>query len=131
MKDSSLIRRADQLTIAILVLVIMLGMASWWISRGGLSGGLIDIDQADSLSYQFSVDLNQAEWPELAQLPGIGETLAKRIVASRQEQGPFLSPNDLQRVQGIGPRKFEQMLPYLLPISETGLAKVETTLPNK
>lgn len=106
----------------------MLGMASWWVSRGGLSGGLIDLDQAEPLSYQFSVDLNQAEWPEFAQLPGIGETLAKRIVASRQEQGPFLSPNDLQRVQGIGPRKFEQMSAYLLPISETGIAKVETTL---
>ena len=130
MKDSSLIRRADQLTIALLVLVVMIGMAAWWISRGGLSGGLIDINHAKPLSYQFSVDLNQAEWPELAQLPGIGETLAKRIVASRQELGPFVSPKDLQRVPGIGPRKFEQMRAYLLPIAETGIAKVETTLPN-
>ncbi len=105
-------------------------MTAWWIGRGGHSGGLIDIDRAEPLNYQFSVDLNQADWPELAQLPGIGETLAKRIVASRLESGPFLSPEDLQRVSGIGPRKFEQMRGYLLPINETGLAKSTVSVPS-
>ena len=28
----------------------------------------------------YSVDINRAEWPELAQIPQVGETLARRIV---------------------------------------------------
>ncbi|HHK42337.1 MAG TPA: helix-hairpin-helix domain-containing protein, partial [Planctomycetaceae bacterium] len=32
----------------------------------------------------YQVDINRASWPELTLLPGIGPTLAKRIVAERQ-----------------------------------------------
>ena len=39
------------------------------------------------------VDLNTAEAEELATLPGIGEGLAKRIVAYRTEHGPFEGPD--------------------------------------
>lgn len=51
-------------------------------------------------------------------LPGLGETLAKRIVASRESEGPFRDHDDLRRVRGIGPRTLERIRPYLLPIPE-------------
>ncbi len=47
------------------------------------------------------LDLNHATFEELTHLPGIGLTLAKRIVAAR----PFRSVDDLDRVSGIGPGK--------------------------
>ena len=46
-------------------------------------------------------------------LPGIGETLAKRIVQSREADGPYRRPDDLQRVKRIGPGKVREMRPYL------------------
>nr|WP_297430510.1 helix-hairpin-helix domain-containing protein [uncultured Actinotalea sp.] len=49
------------------------------------------------------VDVNRAGPGELEALPGIGPVLAERIVADRQEHGPFASVDDLQRVRGIGP----------------------------
>ncbi|MBP0040666.1 MAG: helix-hairpin-helix domain-containing protein [Roseofilum sp. SBFL] len=55
------------------------------------------------------VNLNTATQAELEALPGIGETLAQRIIAFRQQQ-PFTSLEDLDRVSGIGPsllRKLE------------------------
>ena len=54
---------------------------------------------------RYQVDVNRAAWPELTLLPGIGPTLAKRIVAERQRAGPYWSADDLVRVPGIGPRK--------------------------
>lgn len=63
--------------------------------------------------YVFQVDVNRATWIEWAQLDGIGETLAKRIVADRQENGPFQSVEDLRRVKGIGAKTLDKMRPHL------------------
>lgn len=49
------------------------------------------------------LDLNRASARELETLPGIGPTLAQRVVESRSRDGPFRSPQDLLRVRGIGP----------------------------
>ena len=51
----------------------------------------------------YRVELNRADWTELMNLPGIGETRARRIVLDRAERGPFCSPEELTRVHGIGP----------------------------
>ncbi len=76
---------------------------------------MIEIDQAEPRVARFQVDINSADWPELAQLPGIGETLARRIVQSREQEGPFLDHGDLRRVRGIGPKTLEEVRPHLLP----------------
>jgi competence protein ComEA len=49
------------------------------------------------------VNLNRASLQELQALPGIGPVLAERVLRSRSEDGPFRVPEDLLRVQGIGP----------------------------
>jgi competence protein ComEA len=64
--------------------------------------------------------INQADWPELAELPEIGPTLARRIVESRESAGPFADHEDLRRVRGIGPLTLERMRPYLLPMPVSG-----------
>jgi competence ComEA-like helix-hairpin-helix protein len=51
------------------------------------------------------IDINSADVRTLARLPGIGAELARRIIAERSTNGPFVSLTDLQRVRGIGPRK--------------------------
>jgi competence protein ComEA len=58
------------------------------------------------------------DWPELSQLPGIGEALARRIVESRQRDGEFVDHQELRRVRGIGPRTLERITPYLRPLPE-------------
>lgn len=47
--------------------------------------------------------LNAAAAEELDALPGIGPVLAERIVAHRDDVGPFASVEDLDAVSGIGP----------------------------
>ncbi|MHB9048201.1 MAG: ComEA family DNA-binding protein [Pirellulales bacterium] len=101
-----------------LVLAALVGMASYWLAHGGGRGGLVEVERAELQTAKFHVDINKAEWPEFAQLPGIGETLARRIVASRAAEGPFLDHEGLQRVRGIGPRTLERVKPYLRPIPD-------------
>lgn len=124
--SSPILRRADQLTIAVLTAISLAGVAAWWVGAGGHRGELIEIDNAPPRDYRFLVDVNQAGWPELSQLPGIGETLARRIVASRTLEGPFRSADDLERVDGIGPRKLDTVRRFLLPlIDDTQVAEAE------
>jgi competence protein ComEA len=122
-----LLRRSDQATVAVLVLIGFGSMVGWWIAHGGARGRLIEIDRADPLRASFQVDINRAEWPELAQLPGIGETLARRIVESRRRDGPFFDHQDLNRVQGIGPKTLEEIRPYLLPLPPQAAAVGQPT----
>ncbi|MBN2217957.1 MAG: helix-hairpin-helix domain-containing protein [Pirellulales bacterium] len=112
------LRRADQWGVALLVLLGLAGMVVWWWSHGGFRGELIDIERAEPRQAEFLVDVNRAGWPELAQLPRIGETLARRIVESRERDGPFQTFDDLRRVQGVGPRTLERLRPYLLPLDD-------------
>jgi competence protein ComEA len=53
--------------------------------------------------------INHASAAELQVLPGIGATYAERIVAYRQENGPFKTIEDLIQVRGIGPATLEQI----------------------
>jgi len=111
-----LLRRADQAAVAVLVLAGLAGTIGWWGFQGGWQGRLIEVERAEPRVASFQVDVNQADWPELVQLPGIGPTLAQRIIESRQTEGPFLSHEELLRVRGIGPKTLDQLRPYLRPL---------------
>jgi competence protein ComEA len=60
-----------------------------------------------------SLDVNTASAEELVQLPGVGPSLAQRIVDYRQQNGSFQTVDDLQNVPGIGPSKFERLAPFV------------------
>ena len=64
-------------------------------------------------SYNGKININTADIQQLTLLPGIGETIAERIVAYRSENGGFTTIEDLMKVSGIGEKKFEQMKPYV------------------
>ncbi|HKQ19322.1 MAG TPA: helix-hairpin-helix domain-containing protein [Candidatus Eisenbacteria bacterium] len=60
-----------------------------------------------------SLDIDRASVPEWIRLPGIGPSLAARIVADRQARGPFGGPEGLLRVPGIGPKTLGKIRPFL------------------
>jgi competence protein ComEA len=59
------------------------------------------------------LDINTATAAQLEHLPGIGPALAARIVADRSKHGRFTSVDQLDRVEGIGPKTLEKLKPYL------------------
>ena len=62
---------------------------------------------------KVGVELNTASAPLLTRVSGIGESLAKRIVAWRNTNGAFKSRSDLKKVTGLGPKAFEQSAGFL------------------
>jgi competence protein ComEA len=55
------------------------------------------------------ININTASATELEALPGIGPTLAQRIVDYRTQHGPFQTIEDIMNVAGIGPAVFDQI----------------------
>ena len=49
-----------------------------------------------------AVDINSADAEKLASLPGIGPSIAQRIVDYRKEHGPYKSVDELLNVRGVG-----------------------------
>lgn len=62
---------------------------------------------------RVGVELNTASAPLLTRVSGVGPSLAKRIVAWRDENGAFKSRRDLLKVTGLGAKAFEQSAGFL------------------
>ena len=58
----------------------------------------------------FPFDINSATAEEFTALPGIGDVLAGRILAYREENGSFAHVEELMNVEGIGEGKMEDIL---------------------
>lgn len=60
----------------------------------------------------LAIDLNAAGPEELSLLPGVGPSLAARIVEDRASRGPFRTVDDLDRVRGVGPSLLRGVRPF-------------------
>ena len=70
-----------------------------------------------------TVNVNQASADELARLPRVGPSLAGKIVAHREQNGPFKRTEDLMEVKGIGEKMFTVLKPYVSVSGPTTLTE--------
>lgn len=75
----------------------------------GSPGPLGLADEGEPEPFDLLAFLNEASAERLTELPGIGPVLAGRIVARREEAGPFRRVEDVASVPGIGPARLEQL----------------------
>ena len=78
----------------------------------GMKVPRIDPDD-DGVKVEFPIDLNLANENMLQELPGIGPTLAGRIIQYRDELGGFSEIEQLDDVRGIGPVTMERIRPLV------------------
>lgn len=107
----------ERRALAVLAALILLAMGARWIDRP--KPILADVEDVDLVRLEDEsrarrppdrsrdrpagpIDPNTASAEDLTRLPGVGPSLAARIIEER-ERRPFASLDDLQRVRGIGP----------------------------
>jgi competence protein ComEA len=59
------------------------------------------------------ININTAAIDDLTRLPGVGPTLAERIVEHRRKNGPFRRPPELIAVKGMNARLYRQIAPLI------------------
>jgi uncharacterized protein len=90
---------------------IGVGMYQHDVNQAELADALDGV--VESVVNQVGVDLNTASSALLTHVAGVGPKLAERIVAHRDENGPFPNRAALSDVAGLGPKAFEQAAGFL------------------
>lgn len=71
------------------------------------------------------IDINQATYEQLLTVPGLGPSMAARILYARQARGRFGSLDELRQLKRFSQRMFERARPHLTvgaPEGATGVA---------
>jgi competence protein ComEA len=74
---------------------------------------LISAGAGEEKKPEAKVNINTATVEELAKLPGVGKSIAQRIVNHREKSGKFRNVEELLVIRGISRRKLEQLLPLI------------------
>lgn len=88
--------------------------------------GVLDGVVEDSVN-SVGVDLNTASYSLLEHIAGITKTIAKNIVAYREENGDFTSRAQIKKVKRLGPQAFTQCAGFMRiegaknPLDNTGV----------
>jgi competence protein ComEA len=105
--------RRDRLFVGTLAAAMLALMLVHWARLSGWGMQPIEIEHLQPRAFDYKIDINTANWVEWAQLEGVGEVLAERIVADREQNGPFQNIDELRRVKGIGPKTLDKLRPWL------------------
>ena len=65
------------------------------------------------VTLKVPLSINTASEQELAAIPGIGPSLAKRIIHHRSLYGPFRTTEEIRTVPGMGRRRYLKIRPYI------------------
>ncbi|MDR0197543.1 MAG: ComEA family DNA-binding protein [Oscillospiraceae bacterium] len=68
---------------------------------------------AETSSETERININTASSEQLQSLPGIGEVIAARIIAYREESGDFLNIEEIMDVSGIGEKMFGNIKEFI------------------
>lgn len=90
---------------------IGVGMYQHDVDQTALSEALTGV--VEDVVNRVGVDVNTASPAILTYISGIGPSLAAKIVAYRDEKGPFASRDEIRKVPGLGPKAFEQSAGFL------------------
>ncbi len=122
--EAAVVKERDRTTLA--VITVLLGAGVWLVGMRYPARVAWPLEQdAERVAcVRRGIDPNTAQWFELAQLPGIGEALGKRIIefrdgpatgsaSARGDRVVFRRPADLVRVKGIGEKTVQRAGPFL------------------
>jgi DNA uptake protein ComE-like DNA-binding protein len=117
--------------------VLVIAGSWWWAQPRAEVGSARQIETMDAgdqakarQSIDLLVDVNHANAATLSVLPGLGPSLAARIIQDRNTRGRFKTPADLIRVKGIAEKKLAQLRPWIACGEGVAPPDSPTTLPS-
>ena len=111
--------RTERLTIWVLAVTAAAGLAvnGYRLHRERVTVRVVPAEAAQraeqALQAARRISVNTATVEELTRLPGVGPTLAARIVAYRTAHGPFGTLQALNDVDGVGPTLLTRLSDYV------------------
>ena len=102
-----------QKTLLLLVLGFLVGAIIWLCKNETAATTILVGKDTPDRKLEFLVDLNHAPKSEILHLPGVGGTLADRIIEYREQVGAFEHVEDLENIRGIGAKKREDAASYV------------------
>lgn len=111
-KNNSIERDRVLLFAVMAVVTAALALGGYALQSWRAGRAIEKTDAPAAVNMHYRVNINTADADELQLLPGVGPSIAKRIVDARAA-GPFESPADLARVNGIGEKIIARMTPYI------------------
>jgi competence protein ComEA len=66
------------------------------------------------LVFSLHIDLNRVSFEDLCLIPGIGETLAREMIAYRERRRGFRSVEEIKNVRGIGEKKYQSLKGFFI-----------------
>lgn len=78
------------------------------------SGNNVIVEDSVEGGKNQKVNINEAKQEQLEELPGIGPSIAKKIIEHRNINGKFQSIEQLKEVSGIGEAKFSKIKDYIV-----------------
>ncbi|MBI5124424.1 MAG: ComEA family DNA-binding protein [Candidatus Omnitrophica bacterium] len=102
------LEKTERFIILLLITILIAGLLFRFYQK---SNQIIDV-KIRSFDYEGAdreirkVNINEADETALIKLPGIGPSLAKRIIEYRSANGYFRSADDIKKVKGIGDKMF-------------------------
>jgi hypothetical protein len=87
--------------------------SSVWLSRNSAGMAVHAISGGKLMAAGKKIDVHRAGASDLAWVPGIGPTLAERIVRERARRNGFASINELRSIPGIGEKKWQALAQWV------------------
>lgn len=91
-----------------LSVVCFIGLLSFIFSILILAPKITFAEVSEEVISEAKININNATQEELAQLKGVGEKLAKRVIEYREQHGPFEKIEDILKVKGLGEKFLEE-----------------------
>ena len=70
-------------------------------------------EKVEDIVNSVGVDVNTASYTLLQYIAWLSETVAKNVIAYRDENGKFTSKAQIKKVKGLGPKAYEQAIGFL------------------
>ncbi len=110
--------KQERLVLVFLAVVFLIGTTLHYVfKKSARLQEMISLIDNDGLYHKM--DINQATYEELLNLPSVGPVTAKRIIDYRRNNGPLTHLEELKAIEGIGNSNYQKIVKFLRIPPET------------